>query len=75
MTDSTADSRRSLALVTGGSRGIGRAVAERLAADGHDVVITYHRGRRAAEEVAAVLGERRLGTVGVDLGEPQAAEP
>ena len=39
------------ALVTGGSRGIGRAIAERLAADGAMVVINYARNKSSAEEV------------------------
>lgn len=48
-----------LALVTGSSRGLGRAVALRLAASGADVVITYRREADLAEEVAA--GVRSLG--------------
>jgi 3-oxoacyl-[acyl-carrier protein] reductase len=39
------------ALVTGGSRGIGRAIVERLAADGVTVVFSYLRNEAAAQEV------------------------
>ncbi|MFC7527277.1 SDR family NAD(P)-dependent oxidoreductase [Actinoplanes sp. GCM10030250] len=43
------------ALVTGGSRGIGRAIVQRLAADGARVVFTYRCSKAAAEELAASL--------------------
>jgi 3-oxoacyl-[acyl-carrier protein] reductase len=42
-------------LVTGASRGIGRATALRLARDGHDVVVHFHTRRDAAETVAAEI--------------------
>lgn len=44
-------------VVTGGSRGIGAAVAVRLAAAGHRVGIGYERARDAAEEVARAVKE------------------
>jgi 3-oxoacyl-[acyl-carrier protein] reductase len=48
------------ALVTGGSRGIGRAIALHLARAGVRVVIHYHRNREAAESVAREAGGARL---------------
>ena len=47
------------ALVTGASRGIGRAIAEQLAARGDFVLINYSRSQDAADQVAA--GIRRAG--------------
>ncbi len=46
------------ALVTGGGRGIGRAVSRRLAADGFAVAVNYRRDREAAEATAAEVGGR-----------------
>jgi len=47
-----------IAIVTGGGRGIGRAVVERLAARGHHVLFTYSQDAAAAETVAASCRER-----------------
>ncbi len=44
-----------IALVTGGSRGIGRAIVLRLAQDGYDIAFCYRSSSAAADEVAAAV--------------------
>lgn len=53
------------AFVTGGSRGIGRAVVRRLAAEGYAVGINYLRSREQAEALAAELREQGVGALAV----------
>ncbi|AGP55550.1 SDR family NAD(P)-dependent oxidoreductase [Streptomyces rapamycinicus] len=62
------------ALVTGGSRGIGEAVAIRLAEEGADVALTYHsQGERAADVVDRIKGlGRRAWAVQADGVDAQA---
>lgn len=63
-------------MVTGGSRGIGRATALRLAAEGADVAISYVTRREAADEVVSAvraLGRRAL-AVPCNVGNPDEVE-
>ncbi|KAF9120784.1 hypothetical protein BG015_005972, partial [Linnemannia schmuckeri] len=48
-------STRRVALVTGSSRGIGRAIALRLAQDGLNIVVNYHSNAAAAQEVVDLI--------------------
>ena len=68
-------SERMMAVVTGGSRGIGRAIAVELAGHGYDVAITYKANEEAAAETLWLIGE--AGGVGealkFDVGDPAEA--
>jgi 3-oxoacyl-[acyl-carrier protein] reductase len=64
------------AVVTGGSRGIGRAIALRLATQGADVAFSYRGNEAAAKEAAAAiegLGRKAL-PIQADVTDPESAE-
>ena len=67
---------RQVALVTGGGRGIGRAVSLELAKSGYDVVVTFRANRNAAEETVELI--RRGGgwgeTVCFDVADREETE-
>jgi 3-oxoacyl-[acyl-carrier protein] reductase len=60
-----------LALVTGASKGIGRAIAEELARAGAEVVVGYRSGAAEAEALAAEIGGR---AVQADVSSPEEAK-
>ncbi|WP_316740532.1 3-oxoacyl-ACP reductase family protein [Streptomyces sp. MK7] len=72
---SSAQTNGKVALVTGGSRGIGAATAVRLAREGHDVAVTYVNAKEAAAEVVrAVEGlGRRAVALRADAADPREA--
>ena len=65
--------RGKVALVTGGSRGIGRAITLKLAAEGADVIINYFRKRSAAEATAQKARGKGVTAhiIKANLGEPE----
>lgn len=63
-----------MALVTGGSRGLGAAISRALAATGHDVAVVYRRDRGAALRLTAEIGSAgaRAMPVQADVADPDA---
>src|SRR5262249_18253768 len=62
------------AIITGSSRGIGRAIAERLAVDGVSVVINYARNLKQADEVVRRIVDRGGNAVAIQADVSKPAE-
>jgi NAD(P)-dependent dehydrogenase (short-subunit alcohol dehydrogenase family) len=65
---------RKTVLVTGGSRGLGRAIAEQFAADGYCVAVHFFRNRAAGEETLASLAGGGHVLVGGAIAAPREAQ-
>src|SRR5262245_15329895 len=65
-----------VAIVTGGSRGIGKSAAEALATQGAHVVVTYVKGESEAQAVVRGIQERggKAEAIGFDVADMKASE-
>ncbi|HCI6204912.1 TPA: SDR family oxidoreductase [Klebsiella quasipneumoniae subsp. quasipneumoniae] len=61
-----------ITLVTGGSRGLGKNAALKLAAKGTDILLTYHSNRQAALEVVAEIEQKgvKAAALALNVGDP-----
>lgn len=68
--------QQKVAVITGGSRGIGAATAEALAAEGWDIAISYRQDEHAAAAVvdACARHERQAIAIRADVGDPAALD-
>jgi len=75
MTPMDRTNRGKVALVTGGAKRVGRAVALTLAESGFDVAITYRQSRDEAKQVVREIRKKRRGAIAIeaDLARPEAA--
>lgn len=63
-----------VALITGGTKGIGRAIAERLANNGALIAVNYGGDVKAAEEIVNQIGSERCIAIQADAGSVAGAE-
>jgi 3-oxoacyl-[acyl-carrier protein] reductase len=65
-----------VALITGSARGLGKAIAERYAALGADIVLNYSRDKVAAEETASNIGAMGVKVIAIqgDVSKPAEIE-
>ena len=63
-----------IAIITGGSRGLGKAMAMDIAAKGHDVILTYNNKREEAERVVASIekGGRKAVALQLDVSDTKS---
>ena len=62
-----------IALITGGSRGLGRNMAHHLAAKGVDIIFTYHSNREQADSLVAELSQMNRKAVALQLDTGQVS--
>ena len=65
-----------VALITGASRGIGRAEAERFAREGYQVVANYHSSAQQAQQLAEEMAQQGASVVPMqaDISDPQQVQ-